>query len=247
MIRSFTTACALGALLVAGPALAQTQEQPATSSETMQALPPAPEAQQGQTAAPQTRPIQAQGSQPTDRMEVETVEMEGSAPELQGGFIARQGQNHLMASELMDASVMTSADESLGSVEDMLVDAQGRVLGIVVGVGGFLGMGQKQVAIPLESIQVVFEGEARETADGGMQQPRTGQGLALTGGTDIGHILVEFTREQLEAAPEFATVDEQDRDMQAERPVEGAPVDATGTTAPIGQTPPPAGETPRAQ
>lgn len=247
MLRSVTTACALGALLVAGPALAQTQDQPSTSSETMQALPPAPEAQQGRTAAPQTQPIQAQGTQPTEEMEVETVEMEGSAPELQDGFIARQGQNHLMASELLDAGVMTSADESLGSVEDMLVDAQGRVLGVVVGVGGFLGMGEKQVAIPLESIQVVFEGEARETADSGMQQPRAGEGLALTGGTDIAHILVEFTREQLEAAPEFATVDEQDRDMQAERPVEGEPVEATGATNPTGQTPPPAGETPRAQ
>lgn len=240
MLRSFTTACALGALLVAGPALAQTQDQPATAKETMQAMPAAPGAQPG--SAPR-----AQGSRPTEPMAVETVKMDVSAPEMQGGFIARQGENHLLASELMDAGVMTSADESLGKVEDMLVDAQGRVLGIVVGVGGFLGMGEKRVAIPLESIEVVYdEGEARETADAGTRQPRTGEGLALTGGTDIAHILVDFSRDELEQAPEFARFDEQDREMQAEvDPVR--PVDATGATAPAAPMPAPASETPRAQ
>jgi sporulation protein YlmC with PRC-barrel domain len=236
MSRSFATACALGALLVAGPALAQTQsaDQPATTDETIQALPPAPETQPAQP--PQPQGAQAQETQATEPVEVETVEVEtvegeGAAPELEGGFIARQGQNHLMASELMDADVMTSADESLGKVEDMLLDAQGRAVGVVVGVGGFLGIGEKQVAIPTESIQVVYEGEAREAAEGGAaQQPGIGRGLALTGGTDIAHILVEFSREELEQAPDFARLDEQDGEAQAEVPAEGEPVEATGAT-----------------
>lgn len=250
MLRSFTTACALGALIVAGPALAQTQstDQPATATETMQALPPAP-----QTQGAPMQGTQAQDTQPADpaRIEVETVEVEGSAPELEGGFIARQGQNHLMASELMDADVMTSADESLGKVEDMLLDAEGRVVGVVVGVGGFLGIGQKQVAIPTDSIQVVYEGEAQEMAESGAQPPQPSQGLALTGGTDIAHIMVDFSREELEQAPAFAELDEQEGEAQAEgpaQPAEGEPVEATGATNPTGQTPPPpAGAAPQPQ
>lgn len=241
MSRSFATACALGALLLAGPVLAQTRGAggPAAADETIRALSPAPETRTGGGTL-------AEGAQPADpgRIEVETVEVEDAGPALEGGFIARQGENHLMASELMDADVMTSADESLGKVEDMLVDARGRILGVVVGVGGFLGMGQKQVAIPIQSVEVVYEGDAGETLDAGAQPPQPGGGLALTGGTDIAHILVDFSRDELEQAPTFARLDEQDAEGRAE----GEPVEATGATNATGQTPPPpAREAPRAQ
>jgi hypothetical protein len=255
---TFTTACALSALLLAGPALAQTAaDQPAggqtnTGQETMQGMPPAPDgAASGQDrsgAAP--RPIQAEtDTTETEAVPVETVEAQpmGGDVELEGGFIARQGQNHLMASALMDAEVRTAADEDLGSVEDMLVTADGQILGVVVGVGGFLGIGEKRVAIPTEAIEVVFEGEGEAMADAGATQPpagQSGQGLAMTGGTEIQHILVDFTREQLEQAPDFTRLDQEP--AQAEAEVEGGtqPVEATGATPPAteGGALPPSGD-----
>lgn len=240
---SFTTACALSALLIAGPALAQSgsSDQPASGTETMQVMPPAPEGTtdgQAQTGGQQqTQPIQAETGTTTEAVPVETVEAQpmGGDVELEGGFIARQGQNHLMASALMDADVRTAADEDLGSVEDMLVTADGQILGVVVGVGGFLGIGEKRVAIPTEAIEVVFEGEGEAMADAGATQPpagQSGQGLAMTGGTEIQHILVDFTREQLEQAPDFTRLDQEP--AQAEAEVEGGtqPVEATGATPP---------------
>lgn len=247
--RSFATACALSALLLAAPALAQSgsSDQPASATETMQVMPPAPEGAtdtQAQTSEPAAdpQPIQAETDTQAEpiEVEVETVEAAtqpmGSDVELQGGFIARQGQNHLMASELMDAEVRTAADEDLGSVEDMLVTADGQILGVVVGVGGFLGIGEKRVAIPTESLEVVFEGEAGATEEVGAPPPpsgQTGQGLAMTGGTEIEHILVDYTREELEQAPDFARLDQQGQaEAEAEVETETQPVEATGATPP---------------
>ncbi|WP_349367623.1 PRC-barrel domain-containing protein [Salinarimonas sp.] len=254
--HSFTTACALSALLLAGPALAQSgtsgaSDQPSSATETMQVMPPAPEGSttgQAQTGEPagEPQPIQAETDTTSEPVEVqvETVEADtqpmGGDVELQGGFIARQGQNHLMASELMDAEVRTAGDEDLGSVEDMLVTADGRILGVVVGVGGFLGIGEKRVAIPSEAIEVIFEGEAEATEEAGATQPpaaQTGRGLAMTGGTDIRHILVDYTREELQQAPDFARLDQQGRaegqaETEAEVETPTQPVEATGATPP---------------
>lgn len=256
--NTFVTACALGALLAAGPALAQTggAGQPSTTQETIQPLPTAPEGQGGQSAqqggaATQTEPMQSQPMQaetvePTGTTQMQTA---GTGPEIQGGFIVRQGANELLGSELMDAEVVTSADESLGSVEDLLIDSEGRILGVIVGIGGFLGIGQRQVAIPTESLQVMFEGEVAASGDAAGQtqpMPASGGALATTGGVDIERIVVDFTREQLEAAPEFARLDEEPREGQAGTEIENevtVPVDATGST-PSGQTVvPPAGGT----
>ncbi|WP_052340797.1 PRC-barrel domain-containing protein [Salinarimonas rosea] len=237
--KHLATACALGALLAAAPLAAQTTNGQATSApatgqaapataQTLDSLPPAPAGTDGAT-------MQTAGA---------------SELELEGGFIARQGENQLLGSDLMDASVVTMADESLGSVEDVVIDSDGRIRGIVVGVGGFLGIGEKQVAIPLDAVDVRFEADMQADAaagldadtavvpQGGMaatqpapgtatQAERTdmaaaevemdetrrmtgesGSGLAVSGGGEIEHIVVDFTREQLEAAPEFATLDE---------------------------------------
>ena len=155
--KHLATACALGALLAAAPLAAQTTNGQATSApatgqaapataQTLDSLPPAPAGTDGAT-------MQTAGA---------------SELELEGGFIARQGENQLLGSDLMDASVVTMADESLGSVEDVVIDSDGRIRGIVVGVGGFLGIGEKQVAIPLDAVDVRFEADMQADAAAGL-------------------------------------------------------------------------------
>ncbi len=46
-------------------------------------------------------------------------------------------------------------NEKIGDVSDILFDKQGKVDAVIIGVGGFLGIGQKDVALPLSSFQVV--------------------------------------------------------------------------------------------
>ncbi|MGK9164985.1 PRC-barrel domain-containing protein [Inquilinus limosus] len=57
------------------------------------------------------------------------------------------------ASKLIGVSIYGPGDEKVGDVNEILVDRQGQVQAIVVGVGGFLGIGEKDVAIPFDQVQ----------------------------------------------------------------------------------------------
>ena len=190
--KTFLSTCALAAMLAATPALAQ-QAQPVPQQEgqaaqQVETMPPAPET----TGQPQ----QMQAQDPAMQQPQQQQMAMDSQLELQGGFVIRQMPGQVLGSNLMDAEVVTIADESLGSVNDVLLDGQGRVAAIVVGVGGFLGIGQKDVGIPLEGAQVMF----RSPADAGQDW--------WGGSGQIERIVVDFTREQLEDAPEFARLED---------------------------------------
>ena len=66
-----------------------------------------------------------------------------------------QTDGHI-ASSLMGASVYNSTDdkaETIGSVNDLVMDKDGKVVSVVVGVGGFLGIGTKNVAIDYSQVK----------------------------------------------------------------------------------------------
>ena len=50
-------------------------------------------------------------------------------------------------------NVYDPSDSKIGDVDDMLIDKEGRVTALIIGVGGFLGMGEKNVAIPFSDIR----------------------------------------------------------------------------------------------
>ena len=54
----------------------------------------------------------------------------------------------ISANALLNQSVKNSANESIGDVNDLRIDANGRIVSVIVGVGGFLGLGEKDVALP---------------------------------------------------------------------------------------------------
>jgi hypothetical protein len=51
-------------------------------------------------------------------------------------------------------NVYDTADNKIGTVDDVLVDKTGKIHAAMVGVGGFLGMGEKDVAVPFESLNL---------------------------------------------------------------------------------------------
>ena len=53
----------------------------------------------------------------------------------------------MRASKLIGTRVKNAAGETIGDVNEILLDDQGRVAAMIVGVGGFLGVGEHQVAI----------------------------------------------------------------------------------------------------
>jgi sporulation protein YlmC with PRC-barrel domain len=63
------------------------------------------------------------------------------------------GVQDLAASDLMGATVHGTNDETIGDVGDIVFNKDGTIDAVVVDVGGFLGMGEKPVALSFDSLQ----------------------------------------------------------------------------------------------
>ena len=88
--------------------------------------------------------------------------------------------NGMHASELIGTEISNTCDETVGSVEDLIIDQDGRVLALVVSVGGFLGMGERNVAIPWDDVKT-------------------------SGAMGEQELRIDLTREDLQGAPEYVT------------------------------------------
>ncbi|MEF2071767.1 PRC-barrel domain-containing protein [Consotaella aegiceratis] len=87
--------------------------------------------------------------------------------------------SQLSADDLMGTTVYGPNDESIGSVGDIALTAEGGVDAIIVDVGGFLGIGAKPVALAMDNIQFMRD-------DSGSL-----------------YLYTQFTEDQLENAPEY--------------------------------------------
>jgi sporulation protein YlmC with PRC-barrel domain len=117
--------------------------------------------------------------------------MGGSGAPTSGGFITEQGSNQLLASKFRGAEVLGPDDQKIGNVSDILFDQSGKIDGYVVSVGGFLGVGSKEVAMAPSSFQVVNDNntvklktiltkdELKEAANFQPRQERTTTGSAM--------------------------------------------------------------------
>jgi sporulation protein YlmC with PRC-barrel domain len=79
-----------------------------------------------------------------------------------------QSKDEWLASKLKGTTVLGSDDQKIGSVSDILLDKSGQVRAFVVGIGGVLGLGAKEVAIDLTQFHEV------PAANGGQEQLKVG-------------------------------------------------------------------------
>src|ERR1700752_5110521 len=94
-------------------------------------------------------------------------------------------QGSWRASKLVGLSVYNEKNESVGSINDMLTDKNGKIVAVVIGVGGFLGVGEHLVAVPFDKVKfstepVAYTGAAN--APGGSGSTRPGGGSTTTTG-----------------------------------------------------------------
>ncbi len=73
------------------------------------------------------------------------------------GQITMQSENTILADDLIGSNVYSDAGEKIGDVEDLIVSLDGSVEGVVIGVGGFLGMGEKWVAVKMDSLSTMTD------------------------------------------------------------------------------------------
>jgi sporulation protein YlmC with PRC-barrel domain len=51
-------------------------------------------------------------------------------------------------------AVYDPKESKIGDIDDVLVDKSGKVTGLVIGVGGFLGAGEKDVIVPFTAVKM---------------------------------------------------------------------------------------------
>lgn len=61
-----------------------------------------------------------------------------------------------LASDIIDSDVRGAGDEKIGEVSDIIIDDTCRIGALTVGVGGFLGIDEKYVAIPIDDVTFTF-------------------------------------------------------------------------------------------
>jgi sporulation protein YlmC with PRC-barrel domain len=62
--------------------------------------------------------------------------------------------NQLLASDIYKANVYDPSEHKIGDVSDLMIDSNGNVTAAIISVGGFLGVGQKDVVIPFKELQI---------------------------------------------------------------------------------------------
>src|SRR5258705_8136193 len=123
-------------------------------------------------------------------------------------------QGNWRASKMVGLSVYNDKNESIGSINDMLTDKDGKIKAVVIGVGGFLGVGEHLVAIPFEKVKFVNEPVAYTGAAGNRPASSTTTGAASSSTAPAAtaskpnpwypdHAAISATKDQLKAMPEF--------------------------------------------
>jgi sporulation protein YlmC with PRC-barrel domain len=95
-----------------------------------------------------------------------------------GQVMTQMPPDLMRGSQLMGIDVYGADNQKIGDVDEVLVDRQGKIHGLVVGVGGFLGIGQKDVAISFDQVQWMSNREVQASSTAGQD----GYGTNTAGG-----------------------------------------------------------------
>ena len=134
-----------------------------------------------QTTAPQQRPVPMAPPASTEAPKVPVT-----------GQIVVQDTNTILAKELIGQTVNASDKSSkIGSISDLILSKDAKsVDGFVIGVGGFLGLGEKSVALKMDRLQMTHD-------------------------EDGVHLMMDVKKEELANAPSFKSKRDQEDEKQA--------------------------------
>lgn len=199
MLKSLMTASAVVAMLAAAPAVAQSA-QPSPATGDNQVMPQTGTKPLQPSTNGQATPAPAAGNQaaaPADS----TTKVAGEK------FIGQQQDGQMMAKDLIGQNVYDSSNNNLGSIADLVLDKDGHLTAVVIGVGGFLGIGQKNVAVSMDAITKSTDKDGKPM------------------------LVLNATKDELDKAPKFETLaDLASKNNQPAQPM--APAGGAGTATP---------------
>lgn len=245
MLKKHMAACLVVTAFAAAPALAQTSTTPSAPTDR----PAASGTGTTSSGSPAMQPG-ASGSSSTMSQSSSTMSQSGG---MQGQFMTKMESNQMMASDLIGTRVIGANNESIGDINDVIMDRNGQIMAAVVGVGGFLGIGEKDVAVPFNALEFMNAQQAQamnnSSAGGNSNVATTGSttatgNTATTGAGTAGssnttasntssnqnqpeRVVLRMTKDQLQAAPAF-----DDDGDNANRSTTGTAGQSGTTTAP---------------
>jgi len=161
-----------------------------TAPRDQSVTPSTPMAPQGSPGTPHDKdamkpaPVTSQGAQETPRAvqsgspsAVDLKKTTGAIMQNRG-YMSSIPSGGMQANNLIGAEVKTSGDVDVGPVSDLIINEDGHIVAIVVSVGGFLGMGEREVAIGWDDV-------------------------TRSATSDDVELQINATRDQLLAAPEY--------------------------------------------
>jgi hypothetical protein len=130
-------------------------------------------------------------------------------------FVPKQSLDEWRAPKLIGVAVYGPDNKKIGTIKDIMIGHDGAARSVVIAVGGFLGLGEKEVAVPFSAVQ--WRTEKREVVT---EQPSPTMPNAATGdarpktktvdpaATEANQgypdrALLNMTFAQLKAAPDF--------------------------------------------
>lgn len=99
-------------------------------------------------------------------------------------FSERQDASQVLATDFTGEPVVNAAGEPIGDINNLVFDESGRISLAVIGVGGFMGVGEKEVAVPFDALR-----------------PDTRDGKRV--------LVIDVTKEQIQSAPHYQTLNDQ--------------------------------------
>ena len=183
---------ALAMLLGIGSAVAQA---PADNPADSEASPPAAQPSPSPEASPPSAmpseepaaPAPEQSSQAPQSISPQASD-ESAAPSATASaqFLNEQKSDDWLASNLIGLTVMNAENERLGEINDLVTDESGKIVAALIGVGGFLGIGEKDVAVRFEDLKLSRDEDNDITAS------------------------LNANQDTLASAPDFQTLDEKE-------------------------------------
>jgi sporulation protein YlmC with PRC-barrel domain len=111
------------------------------------------------------------------------------------------------STKLIGLDIYNRADEKLGDINEILLDKDGRVKAVVIGVGGFLGMGEHDIAVSMDKLKFMEEPHKSAKADRADSKSTTGSSphARRDAANDWmpDHAVMDATKDQLKAMPQF--------------------------------------------
>ncbi len=154
-------------------------------------------------------------------------------------FITEQKTGEFRASKFIGLTVYGADNQKIGDINEILMDANGAAKVVVIGVGGFLGIGEKNVGVPFASLEWVTAPKPGNTAS----NAPTGTGVGAAGTSPTAspivtgsitparspeetaayngypdHAVLRMTKADLQSAPDFKYYAQTQANVPATKP-----------------------------